>query len=572
MMLRNRIRLEVNKFRLSPRGYIKELCSSRGVKVDEMRDLEFLASLKNVLQSEPPSDFRANRTIVILSFLPLPYVVKMEGVLGRLLEGKGWDVKILANQTTANIVNSLHGGENGFEIHFLESFLSYSNISEINQLVNSLLIDPELDVARIKLLMWRGVPVGLHAMATYLSSLPEGRFENSIAARKQLKRILRRSMLHVDASAIFLGRFNPSVVLGMEKGFVGTCELFYVALLNSIKFVQWVGCHEPNSFMLKKYIWESRREHPFSICESDWNRIRSLPWRDSYRDKVMDKFEMGYKGGDWFKYKSLTSDQNFSSAEDLKSAIGLDKYKKTVVIYSHILSDANLFYGTDIFENGYEEWLIETVRRAMRNDAVNWVLKLHPANKIRNSRLGYAGEYGEIEALRSAFGKIPNFLHVVYPETKVSPFSFFQITDVGITVRGTVGIELPCFGIPVLTAGTGRYSGKGFTYDSSDIEAYLSLIDGIHVTPKLSDGQVKLAVMYAYFIFYARPARYDQIFLDKYQTDPLSPRYRDFELCLPSIRDISLHPQMKAILEFIENDDKDFFDSKYWPTNSSKQV
>ena len=33
----------------------------------------------------------------------------------------------------------------------------------------------------------------------------------------------------------------------------------------------------------------------------------------------------------------------------------------------------------------------------------------------------------------------------------------FKVIDYGITVRGTIGIELPCFGIPVITAGTGRY-------------------------------------------------------------------------------------------------------------------
>ena len=35
-----------------------------------------------------------------------------------------------------------------------------------------------------------------------------------------------------------------------------------------------------------------------------------------------------------------------------------------------------------------------------------------------------------------------------------------------MTIRGSIGFELPCFGKPALTAGTGFYSGRGFTVDS----------------------------------------------------------------------------------------------------------
>ena len=44
---------------------------------------------------------------------------------------------------------------------------------------------------------------------------------------------------------------------------------------------------------------------------------------------------------------------------------------------------------------------------------------------------------------------------------------FFQNIDFALTVRGTVGCELACYGVPVITAGTGRYSHQGFTVDPS---------------------------------------------------------------------------------------------------------
>ena len=40
-----------------------------------------------------------------------------------------------------------------------------------------------------------------------------------------------------------------------------------------------------------------------------------------------------------------------------------------------------MFYGRDLFAD-QEEWFVETVRAAAANDAVNWVVKLHPGERL----------------------------------------------------------------------------------------------------------------------------------------------------------------------------------------------
>jgi hypothetical protein len=554
------LKREFNKIRLSPKQYLKANWRSPKLDDDDRRDITFLTNLNCQSLISAETEHTTSRNLVILCFLPLPYVLKMEGILARLLAGRGWTVNILTNVSMERMAKSYHQSTQGFSVLLIEDYLSFNNIKKINLKISKLFQIENVDIAIIKQLYWDGVPVGVHAMATYLSGEPEGRYDNSKTGRKRLKRILRRSMLYVEAANNFLLDAKPNLILGMEKGFVGTCEIFYTALQKKINYVQWVGCHEPNSIMFKKYKWESRRDHPFSIGEYDWAWIQKLPWSEIYRDKLMQEFNVGYMRGDWFKYKFLTEKQSFSESNDLKISLGLDVKKKTAIIYSHILSDANLFYGEDLFSNGYEEWLVETVRRASANDNVNWVLKLHPANRVRNLRMGYFGDYGELQALRNAFGEVPDFLNIVLPESTISPMSFFQITDYGITVRGTVGIELPCFGIPVLTAGTGRYSGKGFTNDASDIEHYLYMIENIHEIKPLSDTQVKLAIKYAYFVFRVRPAKYDEILMDTYEHDYKHPRYRDLKVRLPKLADINKNPQMQAILDFLEDQScADFF-------------
>lgn len=557
----HRMRKEINWFRLSPRGYINAKLSARSLRIDEAKTI---AALKKFYSRSDVEKMLIKGTagkVVILSFLPLSYVYKMEGLLGKLLQKQGWEVVVLTTAGIERLTAAYHKSAHGFEVATIESFVSYKRITEIQASLDQIFSRSEVTLADIKSVTWEGIPVGLHALATFLSGNPEGRFVASAKALRQIKRILKRSMLYVEASKKFLRSVKPDLVLGMEKGFVGTCEIFYSALLEKIDYVQWVGCHEPNSIMLKRYSWSNRRMHPFSIGNAGWDDIQKLPWDEAYRESVSRKFDSGYKHGDWYRYKSLTTGQDLAEGNQIRKSLGLDPKKKTAIIYSHILSDANLFYGEDIFSAGYEQWLVETVRAARENNSVNWVLKLHPANRVRNQRLGYEGEYGEIAAIRDAFGEIPSFLKVVYPEDKISPLSYFQITDYGITVRGTIGIELPCFGVPVLTAGTGRYSGKGFTIDSDSVMQYLERLRTIHELEVLSESQVRLAILYAYFVFKVRPAKYDKILEDTYVSDHADARERDIVFKAPSFEQIAMDAQLNAIVNFLRaNRDEDFYE------------
>jgi hypothetical protein len=64
---------------------------------------------------------------------------------------------------------------------------------------------------------------------------------------------------------------------------------------------------------------------------------------------------------------------------------------------------------------------------------------------------------------------------------------------------------MPCFGVPVLTAGTGRYSGLGFTLDSETREDYLDKVRQIDRIGKLSSDQVELARRHAFAALRLRP-------------------------------------------------------------------
>lgn len=543
----------VRAFRLGPRSFLANL-RRPGLAPEDLEDADRFAAFLGASPA-PAGDGH----LVLLSYLAMPYTMKMEALLGRALLDKGWRVSVVASESSEPLARAYLGRTLGAKIHRLEDYVDFGKPPGLRTRVREALEVARQDLAQFKLITYRNAPVALHSVATLSAARPEGVVGTDPDSLRLLGRYLRRSLLMQEAARALFDELQPTLALGVEKGFVGVCETFYAALERGTDYVQWVGCHEPESIMLKRYRPATFREHPFSISERNWERLRAAPWREEYREAVMAEFERGYRSGDWFRYKGLSAQKSFAGRAELQQRLGLDPARRTAIIYSHILNDANLFYGTDLFGGGYEQWLVETVRAASRNPAVNWVLKVHPANVQRNARVGYSGEYGELLALQRAFGRVPEFLRVVRPEESVSPLSFFALTDWGITVRGTVGLELPCLGIPVLTAGSGRYSGKGFTIDPETPQAYLDAVTGIHDIPPLGEEQVRLGVRYAYHVFRSRPARYGAMLKDVYDKPVQHPRHRDLAFRLPSIGEVLAHPQMCTIVHFLASPAEDDF-------------
>ena len=551
------LRRAVAEFRLGPRSFLRNALDRPRIDAEDLQEIGFL---KRFFGPPPEAPISARR-LVLLSYMAIPYGIKMEVVLARLLQRAGWSVTAVASASSEPMVRAYHQPLIGCEVLRLEDFLDFGATSTVRAAVAEAIALARRDIGAFKSHRYHGAPLALHALASFAAARPDGVVQINSQSLRVLQRLLRRSMLLYHAADAMYAELHPALALGVEKGFVTTCETFYAALNRGLDFVQWVGCHEPDSVMFKRYRRENSRDHPFSISERNWAKLRSTPWNESYREAVLAEFRRGYEQGAWFRYKGLVFGHDFAERADLQRRLKLDPDKKTAVIYAHILNDATLFYGTDLFARGYEEWLVETIRAAEANRQVNWVLKIHPANRYRNAKTGYTGEYGELLALKRAFGTIPAFLRIVTPEEQISPLSFFGITDYGITVRGTVGLELPCFGIPVLTCGTGRYSGKGFTVDSSDAADYRAKLSEIHRIPRLSEEQTRLGILYAYHVFRSRPARYGEVMTDVYEKPVQHPRNRDVRFRAASLRELLAHPQILRMRDFLESSEEDFLEA-----------
>lgn len=350
-----------------------------------------------------------------------------------------------------------------------------------------------------------GARVGKYAASTGLRHLRVGRLDlSSPTVREAVLPFLHSAMSSANAAQAIVTSLKPDLVLSVDPGYTPRGELFDVCLSAGIDTITWNAAHKNNSLMLKRYRRSNRDVHPASLSSDTWRDLRARSWSDAERQRLHQELVGSYQSGEWYSEVGTQFHTARQDAAEVRRALALEGGKKTAVIFPHIFWDGTFFYGTDLFES-YEEWFLETMKVAYANPQVNWIVKIHPANLVKNARDGVGSEPSEVRAIRSLGEAVPSHVRIIQPDSNISTLSLYSVMDYCVTVRGTVGIEAASFGVPVFTAGTGRYDRRGFTIDSDTRREYLDRLRLIHETPVLSSDERGLAERFAYGIFLARP-------------------------------------------------------------------
>ncbi len=402
---------------------------------------------------------------------------------------------------------------------------------------------------------YRGARVGKYAASTGLRHLRVGRLDLSLpAVRDALLPFLRGAMSSANAAQDIVTTLKPDLVLSVDPGYSPRGELFDICLAAGIETITWNAAHKNNTLMLKRYRQANRDVHPASLSSETWRDLKTKPWADRDRERVRQELIESYQSGEWYSEVGTQFHATGQDEAEVRRALGLDEGKKTAVIFPHIFWDGTFFYGTDLFES-YEEWFVETMKVACANSHINWIVKIHPANLVKNARDGVGSEPSELTAIRSLGEAVPPHVRIIQPDSRMSTLSLYSVTDYCVTVRGTVGIEAASFGIPVLTAGTGRYDRRGFTIDSDSRAQYIERLRHIHKTPPLSAEQRDLAERFAYGIFILRPFILRTVTME-FQRDAKVSLHSNVRL--PKGQDLEAAPDLRLLTDWMCSGTEDF--------------
>ena len=364
----------------------------------------------------------------------------------------------------------------------------------------------------VKNFEYKDMPIGKMALSTYSRMNLTGLLElSSKESKAEVKFWILYLLKCVFISQKLLKEENISMLIFTEVFMEEYGSIYYAALKMNLNIIRMAGTVRDNAIVVQHLTEESDRTHFSSFNKNTWLRLLKKPLSEKVKIQLDQNFHDRYSD----KWDMSSRNQPNTEIMDIDKAKILSNVppdKKVAIIYSHILYDTLFFNGEDIYKN-YADWLIETIRAACKNENLYWLIKIHPSNTWRGEldSLVEKGKYEELRIIEKKIGALPNHIDFIYPDTPISPYTWLQIADIGITTRGTSGIELGALGKTVLTAGTGRYEEIGFTINSKTPQEYENNLKNLHKVES-SKESIDLGIRFAFSTFCLKPFTLD--FLD----------------------------------------------------------
>ena len=172
---------------------------------------------------------------------------------------------------------------------------------------------------------------------------------------------------------------------------------------------------------------------------------------------------------------------------------GLDPRKPVVSVFNHAVSDA---LGTNL--EAYPDlgtWFEATAELARSRPDVGWLFVDHPSQSLYDASGffdGVAARYADQAHMR------------FMPSMDLSKNFLTSLTDLVLTVRGSVSNEYPALGVPAIQSGWSEWSACGFTTVAITPEEYVAAVEqhleGLHAGRALiTDDQVERARLWTWF-------------------------------------------------------------------------
>lgn len=432
------------------------------------------------------------------------YAMKLYGMLSLGLRRAGWRVVVLQDHRARALATS-YCRALGFEefVHLADFSPDPAAQRRIAAAVDEFAGRAD-DFPAVKAWTYEGAWIGPQLLSTLsrrdFAGAPDPR---EPAVRAELLAALPGLLAHAATCRAAARALKAELALVIEPNYATWGPMTDAVIAEGGAAIHVTQPWKDDALILKRLTPATRRHHPSSLDPASFARIQAETTWDAAHEAELDQAFADRYGGRWFLQARNQPGTSAADRSAICAEFGLPIERKLAVVFSHVLWDANLFYGEDLFRD-YAAWFVATVKAACANDRASWLIKMHPANLWKRAWENVTAEHAETRLIREQIGPLPDHVRLVPPDTTISTLSLFQAADCAITVRGTTGMEAPCYGLRVLTAGTGRYSGLGFTDDFETAEAYLAALARVHELGPLEPHRVRLARLHAHAVFCRR--------------------------------------------------------------------
>jgi len=341
-----------------------------------------------------------------------------------------------------------------------------------------------------------GVDVGMLAWSSVIRYM-----KGFVIERKDLKKedeiLLRKyffaGLVNTYIADEVIKKFNPVSLFGSHGVYVDYSPAILLAYIKGIKTLIWSSGFK--DFLHYFTIPKKPNKLEFrGITEPEWKKRKEKPLSEE-ENKTLDEYiHHRFNKGNKRDFLNVTLPED---PEALRKKLGFDNGRKVACLFCHVSWDLSFDLSNMIFDNA-NQWLCESMKAVFEIKNVNWIIRVHPGEKVSGSL------YTNDDFIKKNFSEIPDHVKILWSDSEINSLGLYKLLDVGITLFGTMGAELPILGKPVISGGEAHFSNKGFTIDAKSREEYFSLLKNINTIELLKKDQIDIARRYAYSYFIER--------------------------------------------------------------------
>ncbi len=311
---------------------------------------------------------------------------------------------------------------------------------------------------------YHDLPVGQWALDTLRNNVLVSDERLVPHYKKKLRAYLHHVMVMVEACRGVLDEVKPDIVISNDSYYYPWAILEKLCGPRDIAhYNYWPGvrkngvCYakgEPAMNLNLTRAWQSFQKQTLSATQQT----------------VLEDFLATRKTGN-FLAGINTSDPSQNARQLERTDLSrLNPAKPTALLAANVCWDLCALDKNVQFRDMFD-WIAQTVRFVSCHPEWQLIVKAHPGEE--NQSIPETRQKLKDELTRRSIIASENVL-VLGPRTEVSVYDLFPYTQVGLVYTTTVGLEMACLGIPVITAGQSHYCGMGFTHDPRDVETYFA--------------------------------------------------------------------------------------------------
>jgi len=231
-----------------------------------------------------------------------------------------------------------------------------------------------------------------------------------------------------------------------------------------------------------------------------WEARGNSPLRDNEEAAIHSLYQARRGARIWKNFSRQWQAEESAGASQVREQLGLDPERPLVLLCTNVVGDS-LALDRQLFTEGMEDWLTQTVRFFHNRPDVQLVVRVHPGELL-------GAGHPSVDIVQQALPELPDHVVVVPPESDVNTYDLIEIAQLGLVYTTTVGMEMAMTGLPVIVSGATHYRGKGFTYDPDTFDAYRSMLETLlseEASQQLSEDRIELAWRYAHRFFFEYP-------------------------------------------------------------------